>query len=65
MTENTYRPKRRVAFGVIAIILGITSLIGLSSTSYYLGLGAFSGAYGAVLIALGIALVLKKEQVNT
>jgi len=65
MTEDTYRPKRRVAFGVIAIILGAISLIGLSSTSYYLGLGAFSGAYGAVLIALGIALVMKKEQAST
>jgi hypothetical protein len=65
MTEEMYRPKRRVAFGIIAIILGIISLVGLSSTGYYLGLGAFSGAYGAVLIALGIALVLKKEPVST
>lgn len=60
MTQDTYRSKKRVAFGIIAIILGITSLVGLSSTGYYLGLGAFSGAYGAVLIALGIALVMKK-----
>lgn len=64
MTQDTHRPKRRIAFGIIAIILGIISLAGLSSTGYYLGLGAFSGAYGAVLIALGIALVMKKEHGN-
>lgn len=55
------RSKRRIFFGILALLLGIISLAGLSSTSYYFGLGAFSAAYGAVLIALGIGLIMKKE----
>ena len=59
------RSKRRLMFGVLAIILGTISLIGLPSTGYYYGLGIFSGAYGAVMIALGIALIFKKETVTS
>lgn len=55
------RSKRRVALGVFAIIMGCLSLIGLSSTSYYFGLGVFGGAFGAIMIALGVALIAKKE----
>jgi peptidoglycan/LPS O-acetylase OafA/YrhL len=57
------RSKRRIVLGVFAILMGCISLIGLSSTSYYFGLGIFGGAYGAVMIALGIALIAKKEVV--
>jgi hypothetical protein len=56
--------KRRIALGTFAIIMGCISLVGLSSTSYYLGLGIFGGAYGAVMIALGVALIAKKETVT-
>ncbi len=55
------RSKRRIIFGILALLLGIISLAGLSSTSYYFGLGAFSAAYGAVLIALGIGLIMKRD----
>ncbi len=68
MTEEnvrTSRSKRRVILGVVAIILGSVSLVGFSSTAYYYGLGVFGGAYGAVMIALGIALIAKKETVAT
>jgi len=58
------RSKRRIALGVVAIFLGIVSLIGLPSTMYYYGLGVFGGAYGAVMIALGVALIAKKEAVT-
>jgi peptidoglycan/LPS O-acetylase OafA/YrhL len=63
MSESA-RSKRRIALGVFAIILGCVSLVGLSSTSYYFGLGIFGGAYGAVMIALGVALIAKKEAVT-
>lgn len=55
------RSKRRVVFGILALIMGCISLVGISSTSYYLGLGIFGAGYGAVLIALGVALIVKKE----
>src|SRR5438874_1856430 len=58
------RSWRRIALGVFAIIMGCVSLVGLSSTSYYFGLGIFGGAYGAVMIALGVALIAKKEAVT-
>jgi len=48
-------------FGVFAIILGGISLIGLPTTSYYFGLGLFGAGYGAVMIALGLALIMKKD----
>src|SRR6266540_199211 len=54
------RSWRRIALGVFAIMMGCVSLVGLSSTSYYFGLGIFGGAYGAVMIALGVALIAKK-----
>lgn len=66
MTEEnvrTSRSPRRVILGVVAILLGSISLVGFSSTAYYYGLGVFGGAYGAVMIALGIALIAKKEAV--
>jgi hypothetical protein len=44
--------------------MGCVSLVGLSSTSYYFGIGVFGGAYGAVMIALGVALIAKKEAVT-
>ncbi len=50
--------------GIFAIIMGCISLVGLPSTSYYFGLGIFGGAYGAVMIALGVALIAKKEVLN-
>jgi hypothetical protein len=58
------RSKRRIALGAFAIIMGCVSLVGLSRTSYYFGLGVFGGAYGAVMIALGVALIAKKEAVT-
>ncbi len=61
---RTSRSKRRVILGVVAIFLGSVSLVGFSSTAYYYGLGIFGGAYGAVMIALGIALIAKKEAVG-
>ena len=59
-----HRPKGRVAFGIFAIILGTISLIGLPATSLYFGLGLFGAAYGAVMIALGLALIAKKETIT-
>jgi hypothetical protein len=60
------RSKRRIALGAFAIIMGCVSLVGLSSTStsYYFGIGVFGGAYGPVMIALGVALIAKKESVT-
>lgn len=58
------RSKGRLLLGVIAIILGSISLIGFPSTAYYYGLGLLGAAYGAVMIALGIALIMKKETVT-
>ena len=59
------RSKSRVAFGVFAIILGTLSLISLPVTSNYYGIGAFGPAgYGAVMFAVGFALIAKKEPVN-
>jgi hypothetical protein len=58
------RSKRRIVLGIFAIIMGCVTLIGLSSISYYFGLGIFGGAYGAVMIALGVALIAKKETVT-
>lgn len=55
------RSKRRVIFGAIAMVLGAISIIGLPSTSYYFGLGLFGAGYGAVMIALGLSLILKKD----
>ena len=63
MSEET-RSKSRIALGVFAVIMGCISLIGLSSTSYYFGLGIFGGAYGAVMVALGVALIAKKEAIT-
>jgi hypothetical protein len=63
MSEPT-RSKRRIVLGIFAIIMGCVSLVGLSGTSYYFGIGIFGGgAYGAVMIALGVALIAKKEVV--
>ena len=58
------RSKGRTAFGIFAIILGSISLIGLPTTAYYFGLGIFGAGYGAVMIALGLALIAKKEAVT-
>jgi hypothetical protein len=63
MSEEA-RSKRRVALGVFAIVMGCISLVGLSSTSYYFGLGIFGGAYGTVMIALGVDLIAKSEAVT-
>lgn len=57
------RSKRRIVLGFFAIIMGCISLVGLPSTSYYFGLGIFGGAYGPVMIVLGVALIAKKESV--
>ncbi len=62
---RTSRSTRRVILGVVAIILGSVSLVGFSSTAYYYGLGVFGSAYGAVMIALGIALIARKEAVTS
>ncbi len=59
--SQTSRSKGRMIFGVFAIILGGISLIGLPTTSYYFGLGLFGAGYGAVMIALGLALIMKKD----
>ena len=56
--------KCRIVLGAFALIMGTVSLVGLSSTSYYFGIGVFGGAYGAVMIALGVALIAKKEAVT-
>jgi predicted phage tail protein len=54
--------KKRVVFGVFAIILGVGLIAGFDSGSLYFGLGLFGPAgYSAVMIALGIALILKKD----
>jgi len=56
------RSKRRIVLGVFAIFLGAGSLISLPTTSSYFGIGAFGPAgYGAVMIALGFSLILKKD----
>lgn len=59
------RSKGRVAFGIFAIILGALSLVSLPVTSSYYGIGAFGPAgYGAVMFAVGFALLAKKEPVD-
>ena len=59
------RTKGRVAFGIFAIILGALPLVSLPVTSSYYGIGAFGPAgYGAVMFAVGIALLAKKGPVN-
>jgi predicted phage tail protein len=59
------RSKGRVAFGVFAMFLGATSIIGFSSMSFYFGLGFFGPAgFGAVMIAIGLSLILKKDTVT-
>ena len=59
------RSKSRVAFGIFAIILGTLSLISLPVTSSYYGIGAFGPAgYGAVMFAVGFALIAKKEPIE-
>ena len=63
MSEQAHS-RGRIAMGIFAIIMGCVSLVGLSSTSYYFGIGIFGGAYGAVMIALGVALIAKKEAVT-
>ncbi|HEX9197708.1 MAG TPA: hypothetical protein VF906_07940 [Candidatus Bathyarchaeia archaeon] len=56
------RSKKRIVLGVFAITLGVISLISLPVTSFYFGIGAFGPAgYGAVMIALGLSLILKKD----
>ncbi len=60
--SHSSRSKRRIVLGVLAIILGAISLISLPVTSFYFGIGAFGPAgYGAVMIALGLSLILKKD----
>jgi predicted phage tail protein len=63
---SQYRRSRgRVAFGIFAIILGTLSLVSLPVTSSYYGIGAFGPAgYGAIMFAVGVALLAKKEPVN-
>jgi predicted phage tail protein len=56
------RSKKRVSLGVFAIILGAGLIAGFNSGSLYFGLGLFGPAgYSAVMIALGLALILKKD----
>ncbi len=56
------RSRKRVVIGVIAIILGAGLIAGFDSTSLYFGLGLFGPAgYSAVMIAIGIALIMKKD----
>ena len=56
------RSKKRVIVGVFALVLGGISLISLPVTSFYFGIGVFGPAgYGAVMIALGLSLILKKD----
>jgi hypothetical protein len=56
------RSKKRIVIGSIAIILGVGLIAGFDSTSLYFGLGIFGPAgYSAVMIALGVALILKKD----
>lgn len=57
------RSRRRTLFGLFAIALGLISLVGFPSTSVYNGLGLLGGAYGAVMIVLGVALIAKKEAI--
>ena len=60
--SHSSRSKRRIVLGVFAIILGAISLISLPVNSFYFGIGAFGPAgYGAVMIALGLSLILKKD----
>ncbi len=61
MSQPT-RSRKRIVFGVFALVLGGISLISLPVTSYYFGIGAFGPAgYGAVMIALGLSLIMKKD----
>lgn len=56
------RSRKRIIFGIFALFLGGISLISLPVTSFYFGIGAFGPAgYGAVMIALGLSLILKKD----
>lgn len=56
------RSKKRVIIGVFAIVLGVGLIAGFDSTSLYFGLGLFGPAgYSAVMIALGVALIMKKD----
>ena len=56
------RPKKRIIVGVFAIILGVGLILGFNSGSVYFGLGLFGPlGYSTVMIALGVALLLKKD----
>jgi hypothetical protein len=56
------RSKKRVVLGSLSIILGVGLITGFDSTSLYFGLGLFGPAgYSAVMIAVGVALIMKKD----
>jgi len=56
------RTKKRVVIGSLAILMGVGLIAGFDSTSLYFGLGIFGPAgYSAVMIALGVALIMKKD----
>ena len=56
------RPKKRIILGIFTIVLGLGLLIGFNSGSLYFGLGLFGPiGYSAIMIALGLALLLKKD----
>ena len=62
MSRPTPPKKRIIIIGVFALFLGGVSLISLPVTSFYFGIGVFGPAgYGAVMIALGLSLMLKKD----
>lgn len=60
--SRVVRPKKRIIVGVFAIILGVGLIVGSNSGSVYFGLGLFGPlGYSAIMIALAVALLLKKD----
>jgi len=61
MMQQT-RSIRRLVLGIFSIALGVVSLVSFFSITYIAGVGFLGGFYGLILIALGIGLILPKQE---
>jgi hypothetical protein len=50
--------------GIFTIALGIISLVGFFSISYVAGIAILGGSFSLILIALGLGLVLQKQEMD-
>jgi hypothetical protein len=63
-TETPHRSIRRLVIGIFTIALGIISLVGFFSISYVAGIAILGGSFSFILIALGLGLVLQKQEMD-